>query len=284
MARRKKTPETSRITRGSTVAYARKQKPSGAGDGGEVGPEVEPGGEPDAAAAAGDAASGAVGLDGRFDVTDRSQPMTKIDLEGEEPAQPAAAKPEAASPEATQPEAASPEAARPEAAGEPPPPPAKAKATKAAAAGEAPRRRESAPRAPADTATVGMPALSMVGEPPEMPAEPAPSGVSPRADAVESPAHMPGPNGIPAGSPADPAAAPGLVPPGDSRSLRRRDATTYEFALIYRQGTFVITRFGVVGTRGQWRVVEYPTSTSASHSYAKECSRFVSEGFSDYRE
>ena len=45
-----------------------------------------------------------------------------------------------------------------------------------------------------------------------------------------------------------------------------------------------ITRSGVVGTRGQWRVVEYPTSASAANSYAKECSRFVSEGFSDYRE
>jgi hypothetical protein len=39
----------------------------------------------------------------------------------------------------------------------------------------------------------------------------------------------------------------------------------------------------VIGTRGQWRVVEYPTVASASHAYAKECSRFVSEGFSDYR-
>jgi hypothetical protein len=56
------------------------------------------------------------------------------------------------------------------------------------------------------------------------------------------------------------------------------------FALIYRIGTYVITRSGALGTRGQWRVVEYPTSSSASHSYAKECSRFVSEGFSDYRD
>ena len=56
-----------------------------------------------------------------------------------------------------------------------------------------------------------------------------------------------------------------------------------EFALIYRVGTYVISRFGTVGKRGQWRVVEYPTSTSAANSYAKESSRFVSEGFSDYR-
>jgi hypothetical protein len=91
---------------------------------------------------------------------------------------------------------------------------------------------------------------------------------------------MPGPRDIPGGEPNDRAPAPGRVPPGDSRSLRRSD----QFALIYRLGTYVITRSGAVGTRGQWRVVEYPTSSSASHSYAKECSRFVSEGFSDYRD
>jgi len=91
---------------------------------------------------------------------------------------------------------------------------------------------------------------------------------------------MPGPREIPSGEPGDPAPAPGHVPPGDSRSLRRGN----EFVLIYRVQTFVISRVGVIGTRGQWRVVEYPTSSSASHSYAKEASRFVSEGFSDYRE
>jgi len=84
----------------------------------------------------------------------------------------------------------------------------------------------------------------------------------------------------PPANPADPAPPPGLVPPGDSRSLRREG----EFALVYRIGTYVMSRFGTTGTRGQWRVVEYPTSSSASHAYAKECSRFVSEGFSDYRE
>jgi hypothetical protein len=98
--------------------------------------------------------------------------------------------------------------------------------------------------------------------------------------AVENPAHMPGPLEIPGGNPDDRAPAPGQVPPGDSRSLRRDN----EFALIYRVGTCVITRTGLVGTRGQWRVVDYPTSAFASNSYAKECSRFVSEGFSDYRE
>ena len=94
---------------------------------------------------------------------------------------------------------------------------------------------------------------------------------------------MPGPREIPSGTPDDPARPPGHVPSGDSRSMRRR-TDVHEFALIYRMQTYVISRFGVVGTRGQWRVVEYPTSAAASHAYAKECSRFVSDGFSDYRE
>jgi predicted DNA-binding WGR domain protein len=97
---------------------------------------------------------------------------------------------------------------------------------------------------------------------------------------VENPAHMPGPKDIPGGNPEDPAPAPGTVPRGDSRSLRRGN----DFALVYRVGTCVITRTGTIGTRGQWRVVEYPTSASAANSFAKEASRFVTEGFSDYRE
>jgi hypothetical protein len=140
-----------------------------------------------------------------------------------------------------------------------------------------------------------MPVLAPVGAPPEMPSEPAaqlqgPATVAPRSpippavnvEAAEDPTRLPGPREIPAGSPNDPAAPPGGVPRGDSRSLRRR-TEQHEFALIYRIQTHVITRSGVVGTRGQWRVVEYPTSASAGHAYAKECSRFVSEGFSDYR-
>jgi predicted DNA-binding WGR domain protein len=99
---------------------------------------------------------------------------------------------------------------------------------------------------------------------------------------AEHPTRMPGPREIPGGNPEDPAPPPGIVPPGDSRSMRRRTDQD-EFALIYRIQTYVISRFGKVGQRGQWRVVEYPTSGSASHAYAKECSRFVSEGFSDYR-
>jgi hypothetical protein len=114
--------------------------------------------------------------------------------------------------------------------------------------------------------------------PPEMPTTAAP--VHTAMGGTEDPTNMPGPREIPAGHPNDPAATPGLVPPGDSRSLRRGGL---DFALVYRRETCVITRSGAIGTRGQWRVVEYPTSASASHGYAKECSRFVSEGYSDYR-
>jgi hypothetical protein len=128
----------------------------------------------------------------------------------------------------------------------------------------------------APTMTVAVPAD--IGRPPEMPTTTAPPPLA--LGAVENPAHMPGPREIPGGEPGDPAPAPGMVPRGDSRSLRRGN----EFALIYRVQTFVIGRFGKVGTRGQWRVVEYPTSAAASHAYAKEASRFVSEGFTDYRE
>lgn len=120
--------------------------------------------------------------------------------------------------------------------------------------------------------TVAMPAETVIGAPP-----PVPPGI---VDAVEAPTSMPGPRDIPAGIPTDPASPPGRVPRGDSRSLRRGS----EFALVYRVQTCVISRFGTIGQRGQWRVVEYPTSSAASNAYAKECSRFVSEGFSDYRD
>ena len=139
-----------------------------------------------------------------------------------------------------------------------------------------PMRPVEPPRA--RTETVTMPTLADVGAPPAMPRTSAPPPLT--LGAIENPTHMPGPREIPGGHPDDPAPAPGAVPRGDSRSLRR----TGDFALIYRVGTYVISRFGRVGTRGQWRVVEYPTSSAASHAYAKECSRFVSEGFSDYRE
>lgn len=116
-----------------------------------------------------------------------------------------------------------------------------------------------------------MPAELVLGSPPAVPAAPG---------TVEAPTHMPGPRDVPAGNVTDAALPPGLVPPGDSRSLRRGN----EFALVYRQGTAVISRFETLGQRGQWRVVEYPTPASASNSYAKEVSRYVGDGFSDYRE
>jgi hypothetical protein len=138
----------------------------------------------------------------------------------------------------------------------------------------------------ARTETIKMPVMTAIGMPPAMPPLPkdaAPSAAAADTQRAEDPTSMPGPREIPTGRPDDPARPPGLVPSGDSRSMRRR-ADVHEFALIYRRQTFVISRFGVVGTRGQWRVVEYPTSAAASHAYAKECSRFVSDGFSDYRE
>jgi len=132
----------------------------------------------------------------------------------------------------------------------------------------------------ARVSTVGVPLVADFGAPPEMPVE----VISPvKGGIVEDPTYMPGPRDIPSGNPDDLAPPPGRVPPGDSRSLRRRD-TRYEFALVYRIANAVISRVGVVGTRGVWRVVEYPTTASASHAYAKEASRFVSEGFSDYRD
>jgi hypothetical protein len=129
--------------------------------------------------------------------------------------------------------------------------------------------------------TTGMP-MGDFGAPPEIPSE-APATVI-KGGAVEDPTHMPGPREIPAGNPDDVASPPGFVPRGDSRSLRRRQGDTYEFALVYRKGNAVISRVGAVGTRGVWRVVEYPTTSSASHAYAREASRFVTEGFFDYRE
>jgi hypothetical protein len=136
------------------------------------------------------------------------------------------------------------------------------------------------PVARARTETALAPTASDFGAPPAMPvptaAAPAPTGDVTQA---EDPTNMPGPREIPDGNPTDPARPPGLVPRGDSRSLRRPG----EFALIYRRGSFVISRFGALGTRGQWRVVEYPTPSAAANSYAKESSRFVSDGFSDYR-
>lgn len=124
------------------------------------------------------------------------------------------------------------------------------------------------PPARARSETIAMPAELEVGGPPALPGS------------AVAPTHMPGVRDIPAGNVTDAAPPPGLVPAGDSRSLRKGN----EFALVYRQGSAVISRFGTVGQRGQWRVVEYPTPAAASNSYAKEVSRFVGDGFTDYRD
>jgi hypothetical protein len=245
MASAKRTPKVSRISRDRTVAYARKQK-APAADGSDGG-----GADPDA-------------------------PAPAADNPGPPPAEVAAP---AGSPDATPGTAA---AMRPD--------PAVAAAPVAERA--APPNVEPWPDAtptarPVDEArvrvdTVPMPVQASIGAPPAMPAGSVAPGAAAGVDVAEAPTRMPGPREIPGGDPGDPAPPPGNVPPGDSRSMRRR-AERYEFALIYRIQTYVISRCGEVGTRGQWRVVEYPTSASASHAYAKECSRFVSEGFSDYR-
>ena len=129
----------------------------------------------------------------------------------------------------------------------------------------APRPQSTQPTPPARDAA------AVVGAPPPMPPD------------VPAPTAMPGPRDIPPGAPEDPAAPPTAVPRGDSGSLRRAGPPE-EFSLVYRRSTFVITRAGAVGTRGVWRVVEYPTPGSASYAYAQECSRWVSEGYSDHRE
>ena len=134
---------------------------------------------------------------------------------------------------------------------------------------EPPKAADPAPASSrARTETITVPAATDFGAPPAMPGT------------VEDPTLLPGPRDVPGGNVTDAALPPGRVPAGDSRSLRKGN----EFALIYRIGTAVITRFGTVGQRGQWRVVEYPTPASASNSYAKEVSRIVGEGFVDYRD
>lgn len=88
---------------------------------------------------------------------------------------------------------------------------------------------------------------------------------------------LPSPAEIVAGDPAAPCPPPGLVPPGDSRSMRMDS----QFALIYRHGASVISRRGMIGQRGVWRVVDYPGPTQASAAYAAECSRLRGQGFVD---
>ncbi len=88
---------------------------------------------------------------------------------------------------------------------------------------------------------------------------------------------LPAPADITAGDPTTPEPPPGLVPPGDSRSLRQAD----QFALVYRHGAAVITRKGQIGQRGSWRVIDYPSPIQAANAYAAECSRLLGMGFAD---
>jgi predicted DNA-binding WGR domain protein len=226
MARRKGTSERSRLVRGMTPAFSRRQR---GGDPPEETPTDEPASSPDPGSSR----------------TSHEKPLAAT--------QPIATRPDPSElSDITPPEPGGPDSLLP-----------------TIAASELVRRR---------TSTVAMPLAADLGRPPEMPTTVAPPPLV--LGDVENPTHLPSPRQIPAGAPDDPAPAPGRVPPGDSRSLRRDD----EFALVYRVGTCVITRTGRLGTRGQWRVVEYPTSAAASNCYAKECSRFVSDGFSDYRD
>jgi len=112
--------------------------------------------------------------------------------------------------------------------------------------------------------------------------EPAPPAPAPAAPALEL-TELPAPDAIVRSDPRAPAPPPGHVPPGDSRSLRRRRGDTDEFALIYRHESHLILRTGEVGTAGEWRDTEYPTIAAAAHAYALETSRLVGEGFYDYR-
>lgn len=246
---RKRTPERSKLVRGTTAAFSRKQR----GDDAEI---AVHGGvsekKPDADAKA--------KTEGKpEEKPSDAKPDVVVDKSAAETA-PIAAKPEGKELPAIQPPAPIAE----------PWPDATPMPMKPVEPGEPVRQSR--------TATVAIPADTDFGRPPDMPTTSAPPPLV--LGSVEEPTHLPGPKDIPSGNPTDAAPPPGRVPPGDSRSLRRAN----EFALVYRVGTCVITRTGTIGTRGQWRVVEYPTSSSAGNSYAKECSRFVSEGFSDYRE
>jgi len=286
MASAKRIPKVSRISRDRTVAYARKQKPPAdeAGEASGAGEDA-----PDPAAEPGQAT-----------------PVSAKEVPAPRSAPPASAKeapgPKAATamPVATDPGAPATATITPPPSVEPWPDatPVPMKPVEPGPA-VAETERSPGPRAKpeaADERSEGSAESDVRGDrmkdgllaPPGQTSSGAPPKISAAATraavdaAPEDPTRMPGPREIPTGSPEEPAPPPGRVPPGDSRSLRRR-MERHEFVLIYRIQTYIISRFGEVGTLGQWRVVEYPTQASASHSYAKECSRFVSEGFSDYR-
>src|SRR5262249_27355078 len=122
--------------------------------------------------------------------------------------------------------------------------------------------------------------------PPPAPAAPvAPAPVAPALAVEPGPIYEPllRPKEIPVEDPDAAAPPPGVVPRGDSRSFRRQAGSVEDFVLIYRFQTFVISRAGIVGKRGHWKVVEYPTMAHASHAYAQECSKLQAQGFVDFR-
>jgi hypothetical protein len=82
-------------------------------------------------------------------------------------------------------------------------------------------------------------------------------------------------------SPDSPAPAPGIAPPGDSRSFRRTGPSGEEFLLIYREHSHLITRSGIVGKHGTWSIVDYPNQGSAANAYAHKCSEYAADGFDD---
>lgn len=141
-------------------------------------------------------------------------------------------------------------------------------------AGPAPAERKARPRR---RAAAGGAELAPLGAAPAA-ATPDVADV-PSGDAVVEWTLLPGPRELPTAPASTPTPAPGLVPAGDSRSLRNGD----RFVLVYRVHCSVITRSGRVGLLGDWSSVDYPTPAAASHAYARSCSHWVSEGFSDYR-
>ncbi len=236
--------DTSKLNRRKVVAYARKTK----GEGGGESTSGEPPAEPAAVtpAPASDPASATAPTAGAPGPGADPAPSEAAPVEpGTAP--PAPVEPPAPAPAAPAPAATAPAATAPAAGG---------------ASGPSMFGRNKGE-------TIAMPPNLSMGSAPELPG----------AEAAAAPTWLPGARDVPTGDASTAAAAPGAVPRGDSRSLRKGD----EFALVYRKQTFVITRTGTVGMQGTWRVVEYPTLGAASNAYAHQCSRFVADGFSDYR-
>ena len=75
---------------------------------------------------------------------------------------------------------------------------------------------------------------------------------------------------------------PGPAPRGNVRSLRRiNEAGVEEFVLVFSKKTFLIRRIGVVGKRGRWELIDYPSPAMAAFAYARDCSDLTSQGFRD---